>query len=183
MKITIPAYTVNFSALKGHVFTSVTHNDCTDTITFSNDDVEFVLKHEQSCCEDVYIESITGDLDVLVDSEILIADETANCGDTDDHESCTWTFYKIATLKGWVDIRFFGSSNGYYSETAELKKIRKVSADELKVTETEHAWVWVTQTTDDSTQYIIHKPHNFDDLSGQYVKVVDDKVVFSYTKD
>ncbi len=39
-------------------------------------------------------------------------------------ESYTWTFYRFATVRGYVTIRWFGSSNGYYSEQASFARIR-----------------------------------------------------------
>lgn len=69
--------------------------------------------HHQSCCESVYIEDIEGDLDDLVGSPILQAEEVTE--ENEDAEYGMWTFYKFATAKGRVTIRFYGSSNGYYS--------------------------------------------------------------------
>ena len=74
--------------------------------------------HQQDCCESVYLEDVVGDLDNLIGNPILVAEEIS---DTTRDEQDEWggivqyTYYKLATIKGHVDLRFCGSSNGYYS--------------------------------------------------------------------
>ena len=83
--------------------------------------------HDQDCCETVYIESVVGDIEDLVGSEILVAEEVAYDEPALDNwdESYTWTFYKFATIKGSVDIRWYGTSNGYYSESVSVEIVDK----------------------------------------------------------
>ena len=85
----------------------------------------FKFYHNQDCCEDVYLEEIIGDIDDLIGYTVVMAEETSN----DDliagsscyqDESFTWTYYRMATEKGLVVLRFFGSSNGYYSESVDV---------------------------------------------------------------
>jgi hypothetical protein len=95
-----------------------------DVIRFETDDGKaYQLYHEQDCCESVVVDDISGDLADLVGTPILLAEEaTSNDapeGRTND-ESDTWTFYKLRTIKGSVDIRWHGSSNGFYSESVDF---------------------------------------------------------------
>lgn len=93
-----------------------------DAILFWQDSrIKYALSHQQDCCEHVYIEDICGDLIDLENTPILMAEESSNSDfNPTQYESATWTFYKFGTQKGYVDIRFFGSSNGYYSESVDL---------------------------------------------------------------
>ena len=85
---------------------------------------EFTFYHDQDCCECVRIYDIVGDIDDLIGSPMLVAEEVSGespSGWEGSDESYTWTFYKFATIKGYVDIRWLGESNGYYSESVNLK--------------------------------------------------------------
>jgi hypothetical protein len=110
----------NIENMVGKIFTSVTEDG--DTLTFANDTERFVFYHSQDCCEHVRIEDIVGDLSDLVGEPLLIADEVdgESPADFEAYESYTWTFYKFATRKGYVDVRWLGESNGYYSESVNL---------------------------------------------------------------
>jgi hypothetical protein len=121
--------TVAFNTLKGKTLKSVVRTgDILITFT-TTDGEEFCMQHDQDCCETVEIESVVGDLQDLVGEPILVAEEVTNRElppkgeDYDPYGSHTWTFYKLATRKGYVDIRWYGESNGYYSERVTLTKI------------------------------------------------------------
>tara|TARA_Y100000034_G_scaffold92674_1_gene112032 strand:- start:1073 stop:1441 length:369 start_codon:yes stop_codon:yes gene_type:complete len=109
----------DFSDLIGSVILKVTNHD--DEILFETDCGTWVMNHQQDCCESVSIEDITGDLQGLVGGEVIVADERISDGDT-TYGSETWTFYTIRTTRGDVDIRWYGSSNGYYSERVDFYK-------------------------------------------------------------
>ena len=82
----------------------------------------FMFAHQQDCCETVRINDITGDLQDLVGEPLLISEEVKGATEPDEehYESYTYTFYKFATRKGYVDVRWLGESNGYYSESVSL---------------------------------------------------------------
>lgn len=103
-----------FEDLLGKTLLSVESADHTSKLVFVTDDGwKLEQLHHQDCCESVYIESIDGDLNDLVGTPIMMAEEISQL-DNDD-ENGNWTFYKLATIKGYVTIRWYGTSNGYYS--------------------------------------------------------------------
>jgi hypothetical protein len=126
--------TVDISILLGKTVTRVTgHKVGGDDITFYCDDgTKYHLYHNQDCCESVSIEDICGDIGDLIGSPILVAEEVISSQETPagvpkpDHpdDSYTWTFYKFATIKGYVTIRWYGESNGYYSESVDFEEIK-----------------------------------------------------------
>jgi hypothetical protein len=113
----------DFSELLGKTFKSATSDNHGYILFETVEGVKYKMHHRQDCCETVSIESIAGDLSDLVGNPILVAEESFEAGESSEYgDSSTWTFYKLGTVMGWVDIRWFGTSNGYYSETADLSR-------------------------------------------------------------
>jgi len=132
-----------------------------ESMTFhAEDGRRFTFFHSQDCCESVDIEDVCGDVDDLVGSPIVYAEEVSNrarearldrlssehtfrAGDLAaqveevergvdedptlqetpvEADSYTWTFYRFATAKGHVTVRWLGVSNGYYSESVSYSE-------------------------------------------------------------
>jgi hypothetical protein len=108
--------------MHGQTFIKVT---ATDTeLHFVSENETYVFGHIQDCCEIVYIEEIIGDLTDLEKFPLVICREDSQSGIQQlGFESLTYTFYNFATLKGYVTVRFLGSSNGYYSEEVDIWKV------------------------------------------------------------
>lgn len=110
--------------LLGKTMTSV-ENKGDELVFTTTEGKSFKLYHSQDCCEDVRIESVVGDLADLVGEPLLVAEESSGETPADykfryEPKSYTWTFYKFATRKGYVDVRWLGESNGFYSESVNF---------------------------------------------------------------
>ncbi len=90
-----------------------------EILFFMADGSVYRLYHEQSCCEMVHIEDITGDVGHLSRFRLVQAECSYQKGD-DIENSETWSFFRFGTIRGSITVRFYGSSNGYYSESANL---------------------------------------------------------------
>ena len=117
-----------FGDLLGRVILKVEGSVGDEEIIFHLDNGETCrLYHEQDCCECVTVEDICGDLDDCLNEPVLLAEEVTSGDNPPDLEadgyqdSFTWTFYKLATNKGHVTIRWYGTSNGYYSESVDVQ--------------------------------------------------------------
>lgn len=113
-----------FQSMVGKTFASVERRG-DDEIIFTTDTGDvYKMFHSQDCCESVTIEDIVGDLSDLVGSPVLHAEVATN---KDNPKTETWGdgthAYKLATIAGHVDIRWYGSSNGYYSEEVDFVKV------------------------------------------------------------
>ena len=119
---------VRVEDLLGKTLVSVEQVGVDEIVFVTAEGEKYKLCHVQDCCESVTIEDIVGDLSDLVGEPILLAeevtsDENPKGGRTHYlNDSFTWTFYKFATRKGYVDIRWYGVSNGYYSEGVDFVK-------------------------------------------------------------
>jgi hypothetical protein len=118
---------VQIEDLLGKIIISIEGNIGDDVMTITtSDNNQYRLYHDQDCCENVDIQDIIGDLNDLLNTPILQAEEVTNSDDTFGKikypDSFTWTFYKLATIKGYVTISWLGESNGYYSESVSIIK-------------------------------------------------------------
>lgn len=137
---------VEFNVLTGKTITEIAGGENgSERIEFNTSDgCSYAMFHSQDCCEHVILEDIIGDIEDLLDSPILLAEEVFS--DEPDEtmkaqrevekaeqekkygycygpDSETWTFYKLSTIKGSVTFRWYGTSNGYYSERADFRDI------------------------------------------------------------
>ena len=119
---------VTILPLHGKTLSHIENKDNNELIFTCDDGSRYKMYHDQDCCESVYLEDICGDLNDLINTPILVAEELTMMEDLLGilerefyDESFTWTFYTFTTVKGTVTLRWFGTSNGYYSEFVDLE--------------------------------------------------------------
>ena len=100
-------------------------------ILYFNDNTRMEFEHYQDCCECVYLLDYICDVDLSKPTVVLQAEErTSNdiscpvTGLGKDDYSNTWTFYTINTSTGEIFMRWYGESNGYYSEEVDYRLIQ-----------------------------------------------------------
>lgn len=105
--------------------------DSEKVVLYFSDNTQMVFEHYQDCCEQVYLLDYICDVDLSKPSVVLQAEERESkdiscpvTGLGKDDESNTWTFYSINTSTGEIFMRWYGTSNGYYSEAVNYKLIQ-----------------------------------------------------------
>jgi hypothetical protein len=93
--------------------------------------------HDHECCESVGADDVIGDVADLVGYPMLICEQvSSDCApEPKSADSYTWTFYRFATIKGTVTVKWLGESNGYYSEGVDWDY-----TENGKITKSSRSW-------------------------------------------
>jgi hypothetical protein len=113
----------SFADLVGRTLAVVSADSERVTLVTQQGDV-CILYHRDDCCESVWLEEIVGDLADLIGSPLLVAEERVSNDEPPlrtGEESYTWTFYELRTVAASVTLRWYGTSNGYYSESVDFE--------------------------------------------------------------
>lgn len=129
---------MKFSDLKGKTILCIEISENKDCMKFSCDDgFTYRLMYHSDCCAECCIEDICGDLGDLIGHPLLVAEKVISSNENPENvpipeyqDHFTWVFYKMDTIKGGVTIRWYGESNGYYSEEATFGKLNEEGWEE-----------------------------------------------------
>lgn len=102
-------------------------DDCGDEILLTTESgKKYKIYHSQDCCESVSILDTKGDWHKLIGKVIRVAEhdeETPDKEEIDYYDSATLTTITFKTDDETVISRWIGTSNGYYSESVDIKDI------------------------------------------------------------
>ena len=119
---------MDFDSIQGLTFSAIQgcSNYSREILFTTTDGRMFRMFHRQDCCESVSVEDVVGDVEDIIGSPVLRAEERSNCAQPVE-DGCgdveQWTFYTIATIKGTVDLRWLGTSNGYYGTGVDFEEV------------------------------------------------------------
>ena len=100
------------------------NKDENEIIFIFDDDKKIKMFHFQDRREHVYIKDICGDIEDLLSTPIVMAEERTHQFDERYGDSFTWSFYVFRSKKGNVTITWYGTSNGYYSEGVDIEYLK-----------------------------------------------------------
>ena len=90
----------------------------------------FEMAYHPDCYASCYILELDCAPEDFVDQVVLSAEVVSNSGAESPPppgeyapDSYTWTFVKFSTSKGHFTVRWYGESNGYYSETPSFTRL------------------------------------------------------------
>ena len=96
-----------------------------DLVHFMSGSETYKMYHRQDCCESVDLDDVCGDPDDLIGTPIFEAyeEDSGDAKGKNKHDdSFHWTFYRLSTIKGTVTLKWYGTSNGYYSELVDIER-------------------------------------------------------------
>jgi len=116
---------MDFSTLKGLTLATVSgmRRGSGEIVFTTTCGRSFRMQHHQSCCENVTVEDVVGDVEDITGTPILRAEERSSGANNRGSGIEQWTYYTIATINGTVDLRWHGTSNGYYSTDVSFDEI------------------------------------------------------------
>jgi hypothetical protein len=135
----------DISDLEGLTLTAFSIKAGQKTVLLQTEQRAFLLVRRLSDPASIFVESICGNIEDILNTPILTAEKITSRGIKPAHaddvtdlvlsrihgdepepylaDSHTWTFYTLGTEKGVVTIRWLGQSNGFYSEEVEILEL------------------------------------------------------------
>jgi hypothetical protein len=125
-------YDISVERLVGETLVAIDQDDKSSEILLTTaSGRQFRIVHHDDCCESVHIEGTDGEWSSLIGKVIESAshEEESADGTLDEYgysyESATKTTITFKVNDATVVSRWFGSSNGYYSESVNVDEITK----------------------------------------------------------